>query len=160
MGCGGGICSRRAGTGGTPAAGGVHEGTASITPVLGTRRDLRSARRGRGGGPGDAPSTEHGHGRPGGPGASLPAGGTRGVSVTSAAPRAVSWSRASRADEAAGLKGGRTRRGRAPPAAGLAGSRPGGTLPAGMDARGAAVPTLLLANQHQFFSGKLYVLLQ
>ncbi|XP_072793363.1 uncharacterized protein [Taeniopygia guttata] len=56
-------------------------------------------------------------------------------------------------------------------------SRAGGTLPALMDAREMALDfpacsswfragcrccraTLLLANQHQFFSGKLYVLLQ
>ncbi|XP_040471494.1 uncharacterized protein LOC121098026 [Falco naumanni] len=65
------------------------------------------------------------------------------VTVTSEALRAVSWSRASRADEAAGLKG--------VPAAG------GGRWTPTASRCCPAAP--LLANQHQFFSGKLYVLL-
>ncbi|KAJ7416374.1 hypothetical protein WISP_71078 [Willisornis vidua] len=79
----------------------------------------------------------------------------RDVTVTSESPWAVSWSRASRADEAGGLKVVPARHARTPPAAG------GDWDPASADGcPRCCCATLLLANQHQFFSGKLYVLLQ
>lgn len=83
----------------------------------------------------------------------------RDVTVASEAPRAVSWSRGSRADEAAGLKGVPTRRGRAPPAAGECPGEPAagplqprhpGTLPPSAPrgtARCGSCPALVLISR-------------